>query len=221
LFDTLSEIEIPLLQKTCSYKSINSITLTAQQQLEFDSAKICYICKKLFSNNRTALKNRDHNHLSGEYRGAACTWCNLLSRSQKRIPIYFHNFCRYDRKLVVQALANDNLKAKCHILPLNSQNFRSITFNTFSLVDSLEHLPASLDKLISELNNPSQNHNFSILSQSQIILNLIANDDPKIIKEKLKLISSGKGTYPYQLCNFPAQMKKKSRVQIFLQQAYW
>ena len=43
-------------------------------------------------------KVRDHDHLTGKYRGPAHNKCNLNCRKEKQmfVPVYFHNFSGYD-----------------------------------------------------------------------------------------------------------------------------
>lgn len=42
---------------------------------DFEEAKSCHICNEVFSTND--MKVRDHCHVSGKFRGAACNKCNL------------------------------------------------------------------------------------------------------------------------------------------------
>ena len=73
----------------------------------------------------------------------------------------------------------------------------------------MEHLPASLSKLVSELNNPYQQHKFPIFNQSKIIKSFLHDyETNENVTEKLKLLTGGKGTYPYTLCNDSHIMKK-------------
>ena len=73
----------------------------------------------------------------------------------------------------------------------------------------MEHLPSSLSKLVSELNNPHQNHNFPIFYQSKIIQSFLPkNESKENIKRKIKLLTGGKGIYPYSLCNDADIMKQ-------------
>ena len=84
-----------------------------------------------------------------------------------------------------------------------------MTYNSFKFKDSLEHLPSSLSKLVTELNNPHQNHTFPIFHQSKIIHSFLQkNESKEKIKKKLKLLTIGKGLYPYSLCNDAHIMKK-------------
>ena len=88
-FQTLLSLEESILLKICSYKDIRSMKpLTQDEKMQFERATYCYICKAPFdSQNRLKMKNMDHNHYTSLYQGAACTWCNLLNRSQREIPI--------------------------------------------------------------------------------------------------------------------------------------
>ena len=69
--------------------------LTKKQQESYESAKICYICRKKFENkrlkNKKYCKVRDHCHYTGEYRDAAHSICNLKYSVPKKVPIVFHN----------------------------------------------------------------------------------------------------------------------------------
>ena len=136
--------------------------------------------------------------------------CNLLNKSQTHIPIYFHNFCSYDSKLLLNVI-NKTTKVRTppKFLFSNLQKLRFLTYNSFKFKDSLEHLPSSLSKLVTELNNPYQNHNFPIFHQSKIIQSFLQkNESKESIKMKLKLLTNGKGIYPYSLCNDAHVMRK-------------
>ena len=91
----------------------------------------------------------------------------------------------------------------------NIQKLRYLTYNSYKFKDSLEHLPSSLNKLVSELNNPHQNHNFPIFHQSKIIKTFLRKNETVEMKNtKIKLLTGGKGLYPYSLCDDAAVMKK-------------
>ena len=60
-----------------------------------------------------------------------------------------------------------------------------------------------------ELNNPYQNHSFSILKQSTILKSfLLKGEFIQTVEKKLKLLTLGKGIYPYALCGDSKTMKK-------------
>ena len=59
----------------------------------------------------------------------------------------------------------------------------------------------SLSKSVTELYHPNQNHIFPILSFTDNP-NLFEKDEyTESIKTKIKLLTGGKGVYPYSLCN--------------------
>ena len=91
----------------------------------------------------------------------------------------------------------------------NLQTLRYLTYNAFKFKDSLEHLPSSLSKLVLELNNPHQNHNFPIFRQLEIIRSFLKkNETEENVKTKIKMLTCGKGLYPYSPCNDAKVMKK-------------
>ena len=211
-FQTLDNIEERLLLMICKNKAPISFKSLSSEQLErFNKATRCEICHiKFDSSDRIKCKNLDHCHYSNKFRYASCTLCNLLNRSQNRIPIYFHNFCSYDSKLILNVI-NKNTKVRTppKFLFSNLQKLRYLTYNSYKFKDSLEHLPSSLSKLVSELNNPNQNHIFPIFHQSEIIKSFLEENETKEnVDNKIKLLTGGKGIYPYSLCNDAEIMKK-------------
>ena len=57
-------------------------------------------------------KVRDHDHLTGKYRGAAHSICNLNYQNPRFIPIVFHNLSGYDAHLFIKEFGNDNNSIK-------------------------------------------------------------------------------------------------------------
>ena len=53
-------------------------------------------------------KVADHDHLTGKFRGAAHSICNLYYKNPIFIPIFFHNFAGYDAHLLIKQLGEDN-----------------------------------------------------------------------------------------------------------------
>ena len=211
-FQTLDTIEEDLLLSICKNKaSLDIKSLSLEEIQRFNSATHCEICHIKFENDdRLKCKNLDHCHYTNKFRYASCTMCNLLNRSQNYIPIYFHNFCSYDSKLLLNVI---NKTTKVRVPPKflfsNLQKLRFLTYNSFKFKDSLEHLPSSLSKLVTELNNPYQNHTFPIFHQSKIIHSFLQkNESKEKIEKKMKLLTIGKGLYPYSLCNDAHIMKK-------------
>ncbi|CAC5413729.1 unnamed protein product [Mytilus coruscus] len=68
--------------------------LNKYEEDEFQEATECYICGKEFEENN---KVREHDHLSGKYRGAACQSCNtkegqaILDYSKQLMYDFYYN----------------------------------------------------------------------------------------------------------------------------------
>uniref|UniRef100_A0A1I8J8Q7 OTU domain-containing protein n=1 Tax=Macrostomum lignano TaxID=282301 RepID=A0A1I8J8Q7_9PLAT len=72
----------------------------------FQDATQCYLCNAVFISSSD--KHWDHDHLSGEYKGAACASCNKLARLKRRfLPIVFHNLRGYDLHLIFSTALGD------------------------------------------------------------------------------------------------------------------
>ena len=68
-------------------------------EMGFLVATSCHICNKPFLPDNSD-KVRDHDHVTGEFRGAANKNCNLALRRTCRIPVFFHNFRGYDSHFI-------------------------------------------------------------------------------------------------------------------------
>ena len=64
------------------------------KKMNFKKQLDVYICGEEFEEIE---KVREHDHLSGKYRGAACQSCNTKEgKATKLIPVFFHNGSNYD-----------------------------------------------------------------------------------------------------------------------------
>ena len=100
--DEIFEIE----NKAIEYFKTNlKINISNEEEIDFQNSKECWLCDKKFlecefqkcecENDKCECKKvRDHDHLTGKYRGAAHKNCNLQAKQQKSnfVPVLFHNF---------------------------------------------------------------------------------------------------------------------------------
>ena len=92
---------------------------------------------------------RDHDHMTGKYRGAAHNECNFklkLNPKTMPIPVIFHNLKGYDGHLLMQAMARVQGEIKC--IPTNTEKYISFSLGNLRFVDSVNFLLSSLDKLV-------------------------------------------------------------------------
>ena len=81
------------------------MTLTEEEEAAFQAATDCYMCEESFHEDSQNFKKvRDHNHATGEYRGAAHAICNLNKRRSAHFPVFFHNLRGYDPHLIMQGI---------------------------------------------------------------------------------------------------------------------
>jgi hypothetical protein len=90
---------------------LHRLIMTEADQLDYDGAIFCYICGKEFpgehANRKRGLwKVRDRDHITGTYRGAAHSQCNLSLRTRYKIPLFVINFRGYDSHLIVPAFTH-------------------------------------------------------------------------------------------------------------------
>ena len=109
----------------------------------------CYACKKplLHKYYRDAVK--DHCHLTGKYRGAAHSECNLklkINPKTHQVPVVFHNLRGYDAHHLMQAMANLNKEVKC--VANNMEKYITFSVDGLRFIDSLNFMQGSLDSLV-------------------------------------------------------------------------
>ena len=165
-----------------------------EQEKEFEKETICYICELPFTEcppiverqgygkdvedidkkKNNMRKVRDHDHLTGKYRGAAHSICNLNSKVPRFIPVFFHNLSGYDSHLFIKEFGVD--KSEIRVIANGEESYISFSkvlrYEKFDLktnrkvlenvelrfLDSFKFLPNSLDKLASNLNKEQCKH---------------------------------------------------------------
>ena len=81
------------LNQIPTWKEVNAMkydeTKNVSPNEEWTKAK-ALLLKYLQKNNNVVV--RDHDHFTGEFRGAAHQYCNLNYKKSTKIPCFFHNF---------------------------------------------------------------------------------------------------------------------------------
>ena len=97
-------------------------------------------------------KVRDHCHVTGKFRGAAHSKCNINLRLPRKLQITFHNLQGYDGHIIFKELNNFNVNIS--VIPKYIDKYMIIIVNRhITFIDSLQFYNGSLDTLASNLNN--------------------------------------------------------------------
>nr|XP_034322790.1 uncharacterized protein LOC117688689 [Crassostrea gigas] len=179
--------------------------LSEEETKAFQEATKCHICNKELGEDTI----RDHCHVTGKFRGAAHSNCNLNLRLRERIPVFFHNLKGYDAHHIMNALGKYKHK-KINCIPQNHEKYISFSLGRLDFVDTFQFLSTSLDKLSSNLAKEGL-HKFPHLQA------YVATTHPRNEQTKLQLLSR-KGVYPYRYMN---SFKKFQETTLPPQQAFY
>ena len=175
--------------KIINYEKKKIIPLTRKEEKNYNTQKVCYICKKEFdTNDKKYYKVKDYCHYTGKYRGAAHNICNLRYKVPKEIPVVFHNGSTYDYHFIIkelvkefygnfECLGENTEKYITFSVPLKKKikNFE-ITYK-IKFIDSFRFMSTSLSRLVDNLSEGIHN-NTCIICKSGL-------DYTKIKDEKL------------------------------------
>lgn len=133
----------------------------------FNESSACHYCKVGFSDQNS--KNWDHDHLTGEFKGASCSDCNLRAQLRRRfLPVFFHNLAGYDMHLLFTTALRRMKGWKLSVVPHSMERYLSLRaemvvdivefngrqrpiFFTIQFLDSLQFLNCSLQSLMSNM----------------------------------------------------------------------
>ena len=121
--------------------------MTIEDEKNYQNFQDCWICNEKINKDKV----RDHCQITGKYRGAAHSQCNLKLKIPKKLPIIFNNLEGYDGHIIFKELNNfDNIDIQ--VIPKTSEKYMSIIINrNIIFLDSLQFYKGSLDSLASNL----------------------------------------------------------------------
>lgn len=191
----VTELKNIALSVTPILRQVKEMNLSEIEKKSFENAKICHICSKKFSKND--IKVRDHNHITGSYRGAAHQDCNILFQDSKTIPVVFHNLSGYDSHFFITELCT-SFPGEVQIIPINDQQYISFTKTVdeasfgkknnhretvkLKFIDSFRFMASSLDKLSSYL--PSEKKK-------------VLHKEFNYLEQQKRSLLERKGVFPY------------------------
>ena len=152
------------------------LKMTIEDEDNYQNSQNCWICNEKIDDKKV----RDHCHITGKYRGAAHSQCNLKLRIYRKLPIIFHNLEGYDEHLIFREL-NNFKDIDIQVIPRTIERYVNIIVNnSIVFLDSLQFCKASLDSLAGNLEDNDFKH---ILSEFP--------------KDKLEILKR-KDAYPYE-----------------------
>lgn len=132
----------------------------------------------------------DHCHLTGKYRGAAHSKCNLkweISPKRTKIPVFFHNLRGYDGHLILQEIGK--VQGAVKMIAQNSERCISFSLGNLQFIDTMQHMPSSLSTLVDNLAKVKDSKELNTTAFQQTL----RHSD----KDKVQLLLR-KGVYPYE-----------------------
>ena len=129
--ETLSEDLKPIYE---ILKTPKPMIMSDSEKDQHAKTENCYACKAKFGTERRnektkkkekVVKCRDHCHITGKYRGAACDKCNLRMRVPMFVPVLFHNLEGYDAHLFVKSLGLEEGDIRC--IPKTDEKYISFS----------------------------------------------------------------------------------------------
>ena len=214
--DTLTEDLRPIYE---ILKNPKPIVMTDSEKDQHKETESCYACGIQFNTTRMnkqskkeekVVKCKDHCHITGKYRGAACDKSNLRMKVPMFVPVIFHNLEGYDSHLFVKSLGLEEGEIKC--VPKTDEKYISFSKNIpmetiktsdgkkkticleMRFLDSLKFTLKSLDALVKTLGKEQ----FGTLTSQMSV-------EP----ESLDLLKR-KGVFPYEHMTDFSKLGEKS-----------
>ena len=79
--------------------------MTDRDRKHFRAAGVCEMCGGKFGQDPMLKKVRDHCHISGKFRYALCSSCNLTRAKRPfQVNVFFHGLSNYDSHFLIQKL---------------------------------------------------------------------------------------------------------------------
>lgn len=148
-------------------KHNQEMTLSQTDKKKFYSATHCSICNERFETDEQ--KCRDHDHRTGQFRGATHSKCNVNYFCNRYLPVVFHNLRGYDSHLIIKKAYDISSKLnnpKFDVIPNSYEKFMSFNIGSLKFIDSFQFMASSLEKLVVNLFDENDKYvNFNNMKQ--------------------------------------------------------
>ena len=107
-----------------------AMRMTQEDWRTHNSATTCHACEMPLEGDSV----RDHCHITGKYRGAACNLKLRLNPKMTAIPVVFRNLRGYDSHLLMQAISKVDGRISC--IPNNTEKYTSFSLGQLRFINS-------------------------------------------------------------------------------------
>ena len=154
------------------YKGVSMPCLmTNRDHNHFHAAHACEMCGGKFGWDPMLKKVRDHCHISGKYRYALCSSCNLMRAKRPfQVNIFFHGLSNYNSHFLIQKLG-EYKKFPVNVIPQNSEKYLCFSLSSLKFKDLYQFLQCSLSTLVDNLVSKGE-ENFQYLKHFVPDLNM-------------------------------------------------
>lgn len=164
-------------------RRIEPMHMTIDDENLFEATTHCHLCGLKFQNRFDKVRN--HDHVTGEFFGAAHNDCNLLFRQVEFIPVVLHNLRGFDAHLIMQRIGRFKNR-RLNVIANTNERYISFSISKLRFVDSFQFLSTSLDNLVKNLKSSGEHYFVEF------------NNHCKSQQERDLLLQ--KGIYPYSFC---------------------
>jgi hypothetical protein len=141
-------VEMTKISDRCieQMKKNQKMVMSAEDMMDFKNATHCSICEEPIDKAETRC--RDHDHLTGEYRGCKHQKCNLTYFNNRYIPVVMHNLRGYDSHLIIKEAFEINEQIgnrKIDGIPKSNEKSMSFSIANLKAADSMQFMASSLE----------------------------------------------------------------------------
>ncbi len=125
--------------------------LTKEEEVAHRAAETCMLCNGGFG-EKGKMKVRDHDHRTGDYRGACHNSCNINYFHNRYLPVFVHNLRGYDAHLILkESFDVVEKKERISAIPQSTEKFMTFSIGVLNFKDSMQFMTESLENLVKAL----------------------------------------------------------------------
>ena len=170
-----------------------------EENTAFRRAVKCFVCGEDLGTDRV----RDHDHLTGRYRGAAHSACNLQLQVRRgkngcalQVPVVFHNLKGYDANHIMSVIGKYEARFKVSCIAQTMEKYLTFSLGNLKFIDSLQFMSASLETLVGNLSKaPRGDQKFTQLNKH------FPPDQADLLRRK--------GVFPYSYITGPEVLEER------------